>query len=694
MTTYPGSSPTGITLYGAASVLSGVTINPSGVRATAVYATGGGVPLWNDGALLAEGAGGYGVNLNNGGPFTNAGGGVVIGANIGVELGGTGASANARAYIFNAGTIAGGYGAALEGHFGTIVNTGNIAGTKSSGFGVQMGFGGTLTNEAGGSISGGLDAVYGGSGSNIVDSVINSGLISGSVGDGISLATPSHVTNGSQGSITGRAAGVYIHTGTVTNDGAITANRFAVSFGGSGTVGNPNRLVLGPDSQLSGSVAFYGYSVLELEAGSGVLGGLGGSIAGASTVAFDSGAQWTLTGVNLAGFSGVVTGFARGDEIVVPNADVASYGFVGDVLELTSTAAVTTDLTLAGTPPVEVTQYQGNATITSIACLVAGTAVLTPSGEVPVETLREGDSIVTPSGVARLRWAGRTMVPLARHKQPEEAAPIHFDTGSIAPGVPHRTLRLSPDHALFVDGVLVQAQALVNGASIRRDVSPRDIAYHHLELDRHDLMFAEGAACETYLDTGNRGAFDGEAGVRPLHADFSAGHDGSAACLPLLLTGAPLAARHRRLRERARCLGYVLSRDADPHVAVAGAVLQLAPLGRGRGRWRAALPGDGGLLRLQSRIWVPEQLDRGIDDRRTLGVAVTGIRLDGVDVSLDDARLGAGWHAPEQAAARRWRWTDGAAVLDVGSARELEISLRGGGAAYWRRTDRRVARAA
>ncbi len=692
-TTISASSPTGIVLSGTSSILGGVTIYASGVRATAVYATGGGVPLWNDGALLAEGSGGYGVNLNNGGPFTNASGGVVVGAGTGVKLGGSGSSADSRAYISNAGGITGGvYGAQLGGHFGTVVNTGNISVTKSSGIGVGLGFGGTLVNGFGATIAGALDGVAGGLAPSVIDTVVNSGLISGSVADGVSLSPFSRVTNESQGSIIGHATGVYIYAGTVTNDGAIAAGRFAVSFGGAGAVGNPNLLVLGPGSQLAGSVVSHGYSVLELEAGSGALGGLGASIGGFSTVAFDTGAQWTLTGVNLSGFSGVVTGFAHGDEIVVPNAYVASYGFVGDVLELTSTAAVTTDLTLAGTPPVQVTQYAGNATITSIACLVAGTAVLTPSGEVAVETLREGDPIVTPSGVARLRWTGRTVVPLSRHKRPEEAAPIHFEPGCIAPGVPHRALRLSPDHALFLDGALVQAQALVNGASIRREVSSRDIAYHHLELDRHDLMFAEGAACETYLDTGNRGVFDGEAGVRPLHADFSAGHDGGGACGPLLLAGPSLAARHRRLRERARRLGYVLSRAAELEIVGSGGVLRLTPCGRGR--WRVALRGDSGALRLRSRTWVPEQLDRGSDDRRTLGVAVTGIRLDGVDVALDDARLGAGWHAPEQAAARRWRWTDGAAVLDVGSARELEISLRGGGAAYWRSTGRRMARAA
>ena len=52
-------------------------------------------------------------------------------------------------------------------------------------------------------------------------------------------------------------------------------------------------------------------------------------------------------------------------------------------------------------------------------------------------------------------------------------------------------------------------------------------------------------------------------------------------------------------------------------------------------------------------------------------MAVAQVRLDGMVVPLDDARLLAGWHAPEPG----FRWTDGAAVLDVTGARMVELRL-------------------
>ena len=41
------------------------------------------------------------------------------------------------------------------------------------------------------------------------------------------------------------------------------------------------------------------------------------------------------------------------------------------------------------------------------------------------------------------------------------------------------------------------------------------IEYFHVELDRHDVLFAEGLAAESYLDTGNRGLF-ANGGLRPV----------------------------------------------------------------------------------------------------------------------------------------------------------------------------------
>lgn len=138
-------------------------------------------------------------------------------------------------------------------------------------------------------------------------------------------------------------------------------------------------------------------------------------------------------------------------------------------------------------------------------CFVAGTRILTSAGEVPVEEIGRGEMLPTlPGGrVARVRWLGgrRSMVP-----------PVRIAAGAFGAGAPHRALLLSPDHAVQVDGALIPVRHLLNGASIA--AAPGDgVTYWHLELDRHAVVLAEGLACESYLDTGNRQSL-AEAGVR------------------------------------------------------------------------------------------------------------------------------------------------------------------------------------
>ena len=72
-----------------------------------------------------------------------------------------------------------------------------------------------------------------------------------------------------------------------------------------------------------------------------------------------------------------------------------------------------------------------------------------------------------------------------------------------------RDLVLSPDHAVFADGVLVPVRHLVNGMTVvQQHVAA--LSYFHVELTAHAAIVAEGLPCESYLDTGNRAAFDGE----------------------------------------------------------------------------------------------------------------------------------------------------------------------------------------
>jgi hypothetical protein len=144
----------------------------------------------------------------------------------------------------------------------------------------------------------------------------------------------------------------------------------------------------------------------------------------------------------------------------------------------------------------------------ALACFALGTRIRTAYGDVPVEDVRVGEMI--PGQVSgrlhRVRWVGRRTVDLTRHPRPWDAAPVRVCAGALAPGMPRRDLRLSPDHAVLVQDVLIPVRYLLNGASVVQQWVD-SVTYLHVELDAHDVLLAEGLPCESFLDTGNRNAF-------------------------------------------------------------------------------------------------------------------------------------------------------------------------------------------
>lgn len=143
------------------------------------------------------------------------------------------------------------------------------------------------------------------------------------------------------------------------------------------------------------------------------------------------------------------------------------------------------------------------------ACFCAGARIATDRGETPVEALAIGDRVRTLSGALRpILWIGRREIE-ARAVDPLRAWPIRVRAGALGPNIPARDVLLSPDHALLIGGVLVQAGALVNGRSILRETAPPPrFSYFHIELDAHDLLLAEGAPAESFVDCVDRLAFD------------------------------------------------------------------------------------------------------------------------------------------------------------------------------------------
>ena len=177
-----------------------------------------------------------------------------------------------------------------------------------------------------------------------------------------------------------------------------------------------------------------------------------------------------------------------------------------------------------------------------VPCFARGTRISTEAGFALVEDLVAGDVVLTASGaLAPVIWTGNRHINIARHPSPELVRPVRISAGAFADNVPSRDLLVSPDHNLFVGGVLIPAKCLINGASVvQLDIASVD--YYHVELAAHDVVLAENMPTESYLDTGNRTSFANK-GVVVAHPDFASAPDvnffawDAKGCAKLVLSG-------------------------------------------------------------------------------------------------------------------------------------------------------------
>jgi hypothetical protein len=311
-------------------------------------------------------------------------------------------------------------------------------------------------------------------------------------------------------------------------------------------------------------------------------------------------------------------------------------------------------------------------------CFATGTRIATPSGETAVEALNVGDLVLSAfGGAVEVVWLGHRTVECDRHPRRHDVDPVAVSAGAFGLGRPERELVLSPDHAVYVDGALIPIRYLVNGATIRQK-RVRSVTYWHVELPAHDVVLAEGLPAESYLDTGNRGAFSNGGAAVHLHPDFSLRVWAAEACAELVLQGPRLEAAREMLRGEAEVLGFDLTGESGLRFEVDGVMHE--PMWH-RGRYCLDLPPESRVVRLLSRSGVPAETAAESGDTRRLGVAVSRITLDGRPIRLGSRRLAEGWHVVEEDGPVR-RWTDGAASLIVPAGGRLEVTVAMTGR-YW-----------
>jgi hypothetical protein len=109
-------------------------------------------------------------------------------------------------------------------------------------------------------------------------------------------------------------------------------------------------------------------------------------------------------------------------------------------------------------------------------------------------------------GLRPIQWIGRYPFRKSDSSRPwvQTALPVRIARSALALNVPYADLYVKGGQCMLIDGVSVPAEMLINGTTITRyePVGCDELGYYHIELEIHDLVYAEGAPAEAlfYVD--------------------------------------------------------------------------------------------------------------------------------------------------------------------------------------------------
>jgi hypothetical protein len=146
----------------------------------------------------------------------------------------------------------------------------------------------------------------------------------------------------------------------------------------------------------------------------------------------------------------------------------------------------------------------------TVICFTPGTRIRTEDGDIPIESLGQGDRVLTrDNGPQEVLWSGHRRMSGARLFAMPDQRPIRMRAGALGVDRPDADLIVSPEHRVLITGraamdlwgeaeVLVRAADLVGDARVTVDHSLRETFYIHLMLDRHEVVWANGLEVETF----------------------------------------------------------------------------------------------------------------------------------------------------------------------------------------------------
>lgn len=146
-----------------------------------------------------------------------------------------------------------------------------------------------------------------------------------------------------------------------------------------------------------------------------------------------------------------------------------------------------------------------------IACFTDGVLIDTPKGPREVETLQAGDEVTEHCGGAApvLRLYSRYVSGQELQADPK-LRPVRIVKGALNGHLPTRDLLVSRQHRMLVSSkitqrmfgcseVLLPAIKLTALPGIYVDDDMQEVTYHHVLLDAHRIIYAQGAPSESFM---------------------------------------------------------------------------------------------------------------------------------------------------------------------------------------------------